>query len=431
MRMQAIILHSRMSLFRKEALVARHHRWLGEIILVRPLSLTLLTCLSVAFALAVLGFLTWGSYTKRTTVSGYLVPEGGMVKVYAPEPALVLEAHVSEGQRVREGDVLYVLSGERQSTVLGATHASIAQRVEERRVSLGNEITQTSLLHQQELEAARARVGIAEAGLARLDDQLELQRNRVGLAQRTWKRYQNLMKQDYIAREQLQQKEEEVLEHRAQLQSLHRERLVLQRELDTASTELTGLAVRHQNQLAQLQRALAEIKQELLENEVRRSVVITAPRDGTATAVVAQAGQRVGSDRPLVSLVPNNASLQAELYAPSRAVGFVTSGDTVRLRFDAYPYQKFGHQKGRVESVARTALPSSEWNVPEVRQLTAGQTATSLYRLTVSLPEQAIRAYGLDRELQAGMTLEADILHETLRLYEWVFEPLRTLSGKF
>lgn len=420
-----------MSLFRKEALAARQHRWLGEIVLVRPLPLTLLTGVAVAFAAAVMAFLVWGAYTKRTTVPGNLVPAGGLVKVYAPEPALVLEAHVTEGQSVRAGDVLFVLSKERQSAMLGATHASIGQRLEERRLSLRHEIAQTSILHEQEIEAARSRVAIAEAGVARLDDHLGLQKERVGLAQQTWRRYRNLMEQDFIAREQLQQKHEEVLGHRAQLQALQRERLALQSDLDTARTELAGLAVRHENQLAQLQRALAEITQEILENEMHRSVVITAPRDGAATAVLAHAGQRVGGERPLVSLVPRGAPLHAELYAPSRAVGFVVPGDTVRLRFDAYPYQKFGHHEGVVASVARTALAPSEWNAPDGGYALAGQAPNALYRITVSLKEQAIRAYGLERDLQAGMTLEADILHEKLRLYEWIFEPLRTLSGKF
>src|SRR5690625_6104679 len=95
-------------------------------------------------------------------------------------------------------------------------------------------------------------------------------------------------------------------------------------------------------------------------------------------------------------------------------------GDTVRLRFDAYPYQKFGHHEGVVEAVARTALPSSEWNVPETMHATAGQSPAPLYRITVGLPDQSIHAYGLERGLQAGVTLEADILHEKLRLYDWV-----------
>src|SRR5690606_8675474 len=127
-----------------------------------------------------------------------------------------------------------------------------------------------------------------------------------------------------------------------------------------------GLALRQENQLAQLERALAEISQELIENEARRSAVVVAPSNGTATAVLAQTGQTVNADRPLLSLVPEDVDLQAELYAPSRAVGFISAGDPVRLRFDAYPYQKFGHHQGIVKSVARTALQPGEWHLPDV-----------------------------------------------------------------
>ncbi|GAA5233952.1 HlyD family efflux transporter periplasmic adaptor subunit [Verticiella sediminum] len=417
-----------MTLFRKEALAGRQNRWLGEIVLVRPLPLTLLTGVAVAFALALLALLIWGSYTKRTTVSGMLVPHGGLVKLYAPEPATVLERHVAEGQAVRRGDTLFVLSGERRSAMLGETHAAIVRQVEQRQASLRSEIAQTRRLHTQETAGLQARLRTMEQEAARLDDQLALQRDRVALARTTVARYEALMRQDYIAREQLQQKQEELLDVQAGQRALQRERLSLGREIDAHRTELDGLAARHDNQIAQLDRSLAALDQERLETEARRSLVLAAPRDGQATAVLAEAGQTVGSERPLLSIVPQDAPLHAELYAPSRAIGFVRTGDPVRLRFAAYPYQKFGHQTGVVQSVALTALPRDEWDA--VRSSTGAAGNEPLYRIIVSLARQSMPAYGAEHALQAGMTLEADILHENLKLYEWVLEPLRTLSGK-
>ena len=53
---------------------------------------------------------------------------------------------------------------------------------------------------------------------------------------------------------------------------------------------------------------------------------------------------------------PSDSDLQAELYAPSRAAGFLGVGQEVLLRYEAYPYQKFGHYRGRVSAVSQTAL---------------------------------------------------------------------------
>jgi membrane fusion protein len=119
---------------------------------------------------------------------------------------------------------------------------------------------------------------------------------------------------------------------------------------------LTNLAHKQQKQLAQIEREIVNTKQELTESEAKRRLVIVAPETGIATAISAEVGQAVDTSKPLVSVVPDGAILQAHLYAPSNTVGFVKTGDTVLLRYQAYPYQKFGHAEGTVLSVSRTAI---------------------------------------------------------------------------
>ena len=88
---------------------------MGEIILIRPISFTFLTLFAIMMASIVCGFLTWGTYTKRSTVIGQLTPDTGLLKIYVPQPGIVLEKHVVEGQAVKANDILYVLSSERHS----------------------------------------------------------------------------------------------------------------------------------------------------------------------------------------------------------------------------------------------------------------------------------------------------------------------------
>ena len=126
--------------------------------------------------------------------------------------------------------------------------------------------------------------------------------------------------------------------------------------------------------------------------------------------------------------MPQGASLRADLYAPSRAIGFVKPGDKVLIRYQAYPYQKFGHQEGAVESVAKTALPTQELN--GLPTPTGNNSNEPLYRVSVKLAAQTVNAYGKAQPLQAGMLLDADVLQEKRRLYEWVLEPLYSLTGK-
>ncbi|MUI22339.1 biotin/lipoyl-binding protein, partial [Pseudomonas aeruginosa] len=104
---------------------------LGKVTLTRPVSFTFLTLLAAVMALLVVGFFLFGSYTKRSTVSGQLVPASGQVKVHAPQAGIVLRKFVQEGQAVRRGERLMVLSSERYGSDAGPVQAGISRRLEQ------------------------------------------------------------------------------------------------------------------------------------------------------------------------------------------------------------------------------------------------------------------------------------------------------------
>ena len=101
----------------------------------------------------------------------------------------------------------------------------------------------------------------------------------------------------------------------------------------------------------------------------------------------------------------------------------------VLLRYQGYSYQKFGQSHGTVREVSRTAMRPEEMSLPGA-SLPPGATAEPLYRVRVSLDRQTVVAYGDLQPLKSGEALDASVLLETRRLYEWVLEPLYTITGR-
>lgn len=380
-------------MFRQEALDAQHAGGLGEIVLIRPVSFTFLTLLAAAMALLVVGFFLFGSYTKRSTVSGQLVPANGQVKVHAPQ-------------------------------------AGISRRLEQRRDSLRDELEKLRRLQDDERDSLTSKVASLQRELTTLAAQTDSQQRLLALASDAAARYQGLMDKGYISMDQLQQRQAELLGQRQTLQGLERERTSLRQQLTERRNELAGLSARQANQLAETRRQLSAVEQDLAESEAKRTLLVTAPESGIATAVLAEAGQTVDSSRPLLSIVPADTPLQAELYAPSKSIGFIRPGDAVLIRYQAYPYQKFGQYHGKVQSISRASVSYAELSSMVGGVPGLGQDGEQLYRLRVTLDDQAVTAYGQPRPLQSGMLLDADILQDTRRLYEWVLEPLYSLTGK-
>jgi membrane fusion protein len=159
----------------------------------------------------------------------------------------------------------------------------------------------------------------------------------------------------------------------------------------------------------------------MLENEAGRLSTVVATSSGTVSSLLIVAGQSVAPGDTLLAIVPDSSPLEAQLLVPSSAIGFVRVGTPVRIRYTAFPYQKFGIQSGAVTQVSRSALTPNEagalgGEVMENRQLR--------YRVRVSLDRQSVLAYGKMERLLAGMTVEADLLLDRRTLLEWLIEPL-------
>jgi membrane fusion protein len=411
------------SLFRPEVIENRQSQWLGSIQLLRPVSLHVLTLLAVGAAVIVAAYLWFGEYTRKAHVKGFLAPDRGVLRLMSPQAATVLESHAVEGKAVHAGEVLYVLSVD-AANVSGNVRETLTAR--ER--SLQGAARQQAELDRERGQAIDRQVATMRGELAQIDAEARLHEQRLELAGQALARLESLRADNFISAAQVQSKSEELLGLRAQAQSLQRQRAAQLREIEQLLARRRELPLQTQVAQGELERDMAELAQQQAENDSRRRIEIRAPQDGIVTGVVAQPGQSVNAAVALASLLPADARLQAHLFAPSSAVGFVKPDQPVLLRYQAFPYQKFGLQAGQVAQVSRSPLQSSELvGIPLPK---AEGEAEPLYRITVTLDKQAVAAYGREQALAPGMQLEADVLLDRRRLIEWIFEPLLGLASR-
>ena len=435
-----------MSLFRPEVSEAQAAQWMGSVRLHRPLSFSLVTGSALAIALALIAFATWGDVNRKARLSGLLVPALGTLNITTPQPGTVMQLPVAEGQIVQAGDVLLVLNAERSTLrdgVADDTSERIAQQIATRAQTLQTERTLLELQTRQREQVLSDRLRTVQAELRQVEEQNSLLERRVQLAQTTLERHQQLAKDGFVSAAQVQSRQEERLDSEARLQSSQRNTTSLQRDLLAVKAERDALAAQLQADVNQINRSQASLDQEATENTARKSMVITAPFGGTVTALGLQAGQSVQAGQSLLTLLPHAfpstagtgsagsekaesaSSLQAHLYAPSRTAGFLRPGQTVYLRYAAYPYQKFGLYAGKISSISATPFAPSELP-PNLAQQLLSQSGSNeaMYRVNVQLADQSIKAYGEDIALKPGLTIEADVLQESRKVWEWVLEPV-------
>lgn len=418
-------------LFRSEVIEARQTQWLGTAVLAPRVSFRLFTLIGVLCAAAIVALICLGEFTRTAHVNGWVLPQEGVVRVQAPRPGIVGNLDVKEGDRVLKGDRLLTLSDELQSSSLGPTQAQITQRLSERRASMSEERAQQQRLLAQQERALANRIAALRSEEVQIEREMDLLRARIEIAERAVALNSKHHADGFISDMRLQHVQSELIEQRSRLAAAERGRLAAVRERMNMEAERADLPLKLGQSVALLDRGIALLEQERAEAEARREIAVVAPHDGTVTAIHAVSGAKADTGTPLLSIVPPATRLEAHLYAPSRAIGFVRAGQRVQLRYQAFPYQRFGHYEGVVAAVSRAALSPADLPAQLAGLSTVtGVAAEPLYRITVSLASQTVTAYGATTTLQPGMTLEADVALERRRLFEWVLDPLYAVTGR-
>ena len=170
-------------------------------------------------------------------------------------------------------------------------------------------------------------------------------------------------------------------------------------EADLRRSELVGLR--------------SDLQRRIMRNESARLQAIESPIDGTIATLDLVPGSSIQPRQLLAAIVPSEASLAADVYVSSRAIGLIEPGQHVRLRYDAFPHERFGVAVGRVTSVADyVLLPGDMPNAFPLREAS--------YKVGIRLDAEHVTAARVRYALKPGMLLTAEIVLESRSLIDWL-----------
>jgi membrane fusion protein len=413
-------------LFRAEVLDSDAKRAFGDVLLVYPVSNYVIVSLALALLATLCIFAGVGEYTRHTSVAGVLEPANGVVKLYASQSGVLKSLRVQEGQPVRKGDILLVFETEHAAANGQAVEAELVGRLREQLGTMHSELAGTTKLHKASMATMRRDLAAAESNRATLRGEVALQVKRVESAERMLKSYKRLQESGFMPDMQAQQKNDDLTDQQLRLQALQKELTTADADIARLTQELENSPLREQVAEAQLKRNISNARSELSKQQSGYEWSVLAPCDGVVSSLTIAHHQSATVGIPLVTVVPTNSQLQAVLYAPSRSLGFLRPGQRVKLKLDAFPYQKFGVAEGSVIAIADSPVRAAEIS-SGTHLATNVETAEPLYTVRVALDKQYVDAYGRRERLRPGMQLDAEIQLETRRLYEWVLEPLYSL----
>lgn len=411
-------------LFRKESLDANKTKVLGPVALYCPPFRWLIVAMVCALTIALVGFCSLGSYTKRETAKGVLTPETGIMTITAMTAGTVTALPVREGRGIKKGERIATVSSEISTARYGQTREAIARQLESQSQGVTQQLTNLEQRNVEALKSLQERSSLLAQQTTELDTIYRQRQRQIALSQKQVDKMTAMRAEGYASNTQVEQQESELLDAKVRLQDVARQRIEIRQQHAQTRQQLREQPLTYFQQKNDLQQKLSDITQSMMENESRRSVDLRAPEQGTVSAVLVKPGQIVSVGQTIAMLLPDNAHLQARILLSSRAIGFIQSGQRVVLRYESFPWQKFGQHSGAVSEISTSPLSPQE-----VASLTGNtQIQEPLYQVKVTLDSQSVQAYGKQFALRPGSALDADFIVDKRRIYEWVLEPLNALG---
>lgn len=414
------------NLFRKEVIERQTNRLHGDVLVLPRLSHLLLISLLLTWVALVLVWLVSSKYARKETALGWLEPSEGVTRIYAEDSGLIQQVLVQEGEKVEAGQPLIIVNNDRHLAGGDALESRLLSEYATQQRLLTQQLENSTRIYQQRWQELNRNLSTEEQHLALLDAQLATLDEHHRLVREQVKRNQSLRERQFISQSDLDTVRTQELSLRNERQTLLREQAQLVSNLDSLRLELNILPEEKANEHLQLRARLSDLVQQVAQLQAQHTYVIKAPRPGLVNNLQADVGARVyaNHNNPLLTLLPEDDHLQAELLVSVRSAGFLEKGQALNIRYDAFPYQKFGLYPGEIKNMTGSVLMPSELSGKPI------STEEPVFHVTASLQQPSVHAYGRDFDLKPGMTLSADIRLGERNLLQWLLEPIYSLRGR-
>ena len=414
--------------------------------------------LYVALALFAV-MLTWACFGRLDIIAvaqGKLIPSS-YVKIVQPADSGVLrEILVGDGQEVKAGQVLLRMD----TQVNDADQATVETDLMLRRLQLRRiesemagiaftarpgdrpdviqQVTAQALAnrraYESQLESERAALAKAEQDLSGAMEMESRLKQTVPIYQETEAAHQNLAKDGFISRLALLDKTRERIEKEQELKAQTHQVASLRASIEQSRKKLAQITSAYRQQL-QNERSEANGQRLRLEQESGKQAYrhnlleLKAPQDGVVKDLATHTpGTVVSPGTILLTLVPRNDPVKAEVWVTNEDAGWVEVNQAVKIKIAAFPFNKYGMVKGHVETISPDAAELPDTRERDRKDTREHVMPPSGFRALVALDSPYLERDGKRFRVSAGMLVSAEVNLGSRTVMEYLLSPVQKVT---
>ena len=416
-----------------------------------PLGRKVLWLLLIFLAVLLIGSLI-GRIDIVAVAEGKLIPSTYVKIVQPTDAGVVKDILVKEGEVVKSGQVLMRMDAANSDSDLKTLHAEYwARRLAQKRIDaqltgtpltrtvdepadlfarvqaqyLANKTAYESAVAQELATLQKAKYDLNSAKEVREKLLQTLPHYRAQEAA-----YEKLTRDGFAGKLMYTDKQRERIEKEQDLKAQEAAIQSSQSTIAQSEKKIAQISAEYQKQL-QTERAdntpqLEKATQELAKQQHRHDYLeLKAPQDGFVKDLATHTIGTVASPGTiLMTLVPKDEILKAEVWVKNDDIGFIRSDLPTKLKLSAFTFQKYGMIEGRVEQVSADATEQGGEQNSATTPNKGKSNAPLAYKTVISLKAQSLEADGMKYPLSPGMQVSAEIHLGTRSVMEYFLSPV-------
>ncbi|EKR5600466.1 HlyD family secretion protein [Escherichia coli] len=410
-------------MFRQKAIDNQKVKWCGQALLLPGIPYWAVAGVCIFFITAFLTFIITGSYTRRVNVTGEISTWPRAANVYSSIQGVVVKQYVTVGQIISAGMPIY------QIDVSKSTRSGVVS--ENQRKDINSQLERITQIISRLESNKKATLDMLEkqkvqytTAFQRSTDILRHAREGIHIMKENMNNYRLYQSKGLINKDQLTNQIALYYQQQNNLLGLSGQNELNALQITALESQIHIQAAEFDNQVYQMELQRYELQKELLNTDASGTIIIRALTDGRIDSLSVTVGQMVNVGDSLLQVIPRNIKhYSLVLWVPNDAIPYITVGDRVNIRYEAFPAEKFGQFAGKVSAISEAPASPQEMQTYPGAPRTALVNSVPYYKVTVRPEKQVIVYGGKHLSLENGMKAQSTLFLEKRRIYQWMLSP--------
>ncbi|MXE20423.1 HlyD family efflux transporter periplasmic adaptor subunit [Escherichia coli] len=388
-----------------------HRSDFGDIIIATTFSQrTITACSAIIFSCIIL-FMSFAEYTQKINVNGIVYPDKGIISIKSKQSGTLSALYIKSGDYINSGEKLLTIDAS-SSTHYFKNNEESYREMFSKLSSISSRETQDNITTLEvKKKLTEKQIIQTKNSIAIMERQVRLLNAAIHSQQVSFSKILDAYKKRYVSDIEKNNVEMQLIDKKMQLQSLNN-------EISTKDGQIISLEKELEDTTDRIKNIQNENKKESIDSLIKMygiasdsESILRATSAGKVAEVVDKIGEFVNAGDTILTVIPEGSVNQIVAFISPEFIGEIKKGTKVALKYDSYPYQRFGFEHGIIIDISRVPLQ------PEDIYTNFGlKVENTCYRIVVEITEKKKQI-----NIIPGMSLKVDIPTRKTSIIKWIF----------